>query len=108
MNEPAVRKVEHENPGSFNATVTVAADAENFWVLDRVDYSYDGAPTGGKLSVKINAVTVWEVDIVAAGPGTFDFANTPIHSPLYTKNESLQVVLNDGGTTNQKVSVFYR
>lgn len=93
--------------GNAAAAITVAAETENYWVLDFISWSYSAAPTGGKLTVTINAVSVYEVDITAAGPGVIDFA----HHPLYTgvKNQALVVTLAaGGGTVVGKVNIRYR
>ena len=76
------------------ATLTKAADASEFWVVDWITWSYSAAPTGGKLTVALGGVSYLEVDITAGGPGQLQFDH-----PLYTgtKNEALLITLASGG-----------
>lgn len=91
-------------PSGTPAVVTVAADAEQFWVLDWISWSYDSTPTSGNLKVEIGGTTVWQVDITSGGPGHIEF-DKPLYVP--TKNQSLVVTLADGTVAN-KVNIRYR
>lgn len=42
--------------------------------LSALSWSYSGAPTGGLITVVVNAVTILQADISAAGPGSFPIA----------------------------------
>lgn len=86
-----------------DAIVTVAADANEFWVLDWISWSYGGTPSGGNLKVEIDGTIVWQVDITNGGPGHIEF-----EKPIYgEKNKELKVTLADGGVAN-KVNIRYR
>jgi hypothetical protein len=37
--------------------------------VDWIVWSYDGAPTGGKITIKEGLVTLFEVDVTQGGPG---------------------------------------
>jgi hypothetical protein len=76
------------------AVATKAADAKQFWCVDWVTWSYSAAPTGGKITIAINGVTVWEQDITAAGPGQFDFSKAPLYTG--TLNQALTITLASG------------
>ena len=52
---------------SYPATPTV------YHVITGIAWSYDAAPTGGRLSIIMNGSTVFDVDITAAGPGFIPF-----------------------------------
>lgn len=94
-----------------DAVVTIAADPEEFWVIDRIDVSYGEAGTlaGGRITVEIGGVTYLDVDIVDLGWRDFDYSNSPIYNPAYTKNEALVVTLYAGGVNVVgKVNVRYR
>lgn len=91
------------------AAVTVAADTDEFWVVDRIDWSYDAAPTGGLLTIAYGTspTTVWQVDITAAGPGFVNF-DRGLHNAA-TKNEQLVVTLAAGGAgIGGELNVLYR
>ena len=93
------------------AVVTIPADANNFWAIDWISWSYSDDPTNGQLTVSIGGTVVWQVDITVGGPGHIEFER-----PLYTnnrdggqpkKNEEVVVTLADGSVAN-KVNVRYR
>lgn len=50
------------------ATVTLAADPLCRHVLDSVSFSYSATPTSGRLSITDGGATVYDLDLVAAGP----------------------------------------
>ena len=84
-------------PGSATAAVcTKTADADNFWVIDWIRWSYDGVPTGGKVTVAIGGVTIDEFDVTAGGPGMMRY-DPPLYVPEQTKNQAAVVTLASGG-----------
>lgn len=87
-----------------NAVITVAASADDFWVIDWISWSYDGTPIGGGLTVTIGGVTVYQLDITAAGPGHIEFVRG-LHIPIL--NRAVVVALLNGTTAN-KVNIRYR
>lgn len=87
-----------------NAVVTLAADHDQFWVIDWISWSYGGPPTGGKLEVSIGGVIVFQIDITAGGPGHVDFSR-PLYIPAL--NRAVVVTLTNGTVAN-KLNVRYR
>lgn len=86
------------------AVITLAADPDEFWVLDWVSWSYGADPANGNLRIEIDGVVVWTEDITTGGPGHIEFSR-PIYNPA--KNQSMVVTLADGGVAN-KVNIRYR
>lgn len=91
------------------ALVTISADTDHFWVIDRVDVSFDQDPGSVEsLTIAINAVTVWKVEIPngwTGGPLGFVFPHG-----LYTtvKNQDVTVSLSAPTAGTGKVNVSYR
>jgi hypothetical protein len=94
-----------------DAIVTVTADAEQYYVVDWIAWSYDSAPTGGYIQVKYGTTDpeyVLELDVTAAGPGMLLF-NPPLHATGATKGEVLTVTLGGaGGGCTGKLNIRYR
>lgn len=107
---------DHQPAANTAAVVNIAADAQEYWVIDSIEWSYDAAPTGGNLLVTIGGTTVFSVDITAAGPGHFDWSNAPRYTTgtgagggKPTLNEAVVVTLAAGGASvTGKVNVRYR
>jgi hypothetical protein len=100
--DPAAQPdVIHKLDASDNADAAAskAADVDNFWVVDWIAFSYDGTPTGGKLTVAFGSTTLLELDIAAAGPHFLDFSHRPLYNPAMTKNEALTITLAAGGAS---------
>lgn len=97
----------HHAPAANTAATTgdIAAAAGVTHVLDWIAWSYDDTPTGGKLTVAINAATVFEINIAAAGPGFVEFPGG-----LYgAANQKMNVTLASGaGAVVGKLNVRYR
>lgn len=103
--QPEIIK-KHDAAADAAATATKAANADQFWVVDWITWSYEGGTPTGNLIVTLGSTTVLDVDIVAAGPGQLIF-----DKPLYvgTKNEALTITLAAGGTgVTGKVSARIR
>jgi hypothetical protein len=49
-------------------SITVTGVAGQSIRLQHLSASYSAAPTGGTLTVVVNAVTIWQADIIAGGP----------------------------------------
>lgn len=83
-------------PGDATAAViTLAADANEIHVLDWVVWSYDAAQTAGQLTVTIAGTTVFDIDILASGPGSVTFPGGLYGS---NKNEAMVITLKAGDT----------
>lgn len=99
----------HHGPAANTAatTGTIAANAQHTHVLDWLCYSFDSATNKiTTVTVTINAVTAWQVSLVAgfAGPGFVEFPGG-----LYgSKNQAMVVTLlaDDGGASG-KLNVRY-
>ena len=64
----------HVNAPAANtaAVITLAATASKKHYIPRVVWSYDAAPTGGRLTITDDGTTVFDLSITAAGPGVID------------------------------------
>lgn len=89
-----------------DAVVTLAAEAENFHVIDSIHCSYAAAATG-KLTIAFGSgpTIVWEVDISTAGLREFLFPKGLTNAQA--KNEQCVITLLDGSQTKY-LNVTYR
>lgn len=97
---------------SADAVITIVAEAEEFWALDWIAWSYAETPSAGSLNVTIGGTEVLDFDIVEGGPGLFDFNRQPLYTNLTAagepkKNEEVVITLVGAGTVG-KVNVRYR
>lgn len=88
-----------------DAVINIAAKADEAWVIDCIDWSYDADPTDGYLTIKINNVIVWQIHITTAGPGAFRWGDGPIYTPVV--NQAVVVTLSDG-SVNSTLNVRYK
>jgi len=72
LNPHGVSGRSHFPAANTAAVITLAALVDQRWVVYAIQYSYSGTPTGGKLTMTKAAITTFEVDILAGGPGFFD------------------------------------
>ena len=107
INKKAAIFTEHVNGGTGPAVFTKDADPDEFWCVGRVDWSYSGVPSGGRLTVAYAGTALLEIDIVYAGCGHIDFTFPDYLHNNFAKNEALTVTLADGGSTTQKIPVRY-
>lgn len=70
FNRPIDVKAKLDAAANALASVTFAAVAGQKHRCFAVHWSYNAAPTGGKLTVKDDATAIFELDITAAGPGS--------------------------------------
>lgn len=95
-------RASHRPNADTAAVVTLAAVTDLEHVVHNIQWSYSDAPTGGKLTITVAAVIVWEVDITAAGPGGFGM---PIAGD---DNEAVVITLAaGGGSVVGKLNVQY-
>jgi len=95
----------HVPSAATAAIVTLAAVAGEIHVIDQITWSYSAAPTGGRLTVAINSVTVLDIDITSAGPGSIQFTRG-LHG---IDNQAVVVTLASGaGSVAGKVNVQHR
>lgn len=64
----------HVPAANTAAIVTLAATAGKQHLVLGCQWSYSTSPTGGRLTVTVNAVTKFDIDITAGGPGGFNFS----------------------------------
>jgi hypothetical protein len=98
---------------SQTPTTTIAADADEFWVVKQVTCSLTGAPTTDvRLRITIGGTVMWEAfyDVSESAhtrPYTFLFPDGLCKSP-FTKSEALVVGFNaDPGAGSHTISVGY-
>lgn len=99
----------HKLDASANgaAAITIAADADEAWILDHVSYSYNAAPTAGKLTISFGGTTEFELDITAAGPEVLHFG--PQGLSAGNRNEAVVITLAAAGAAvTGKVAAQYR
>lgn len=84
-------KTVHAPASNTAAVVTLTAVASYHRAIKTIIWSYSAAPTGGRLTITDNAVTVLDMDITAAGPGIL-----PI-GMAFTENTQVVVTLAAGG-----------
>jgi hypothetical protein len=88
------------------AVITIPADTDQFWGLWSILWSYDGDPTGGKVTVAFDGTTVMEFDITTGGPGQAIFDQLLHH--LANKGEALVITLAAAGSgVTGKITVQY-
>lgn len=90
------------------AVVTIAAETGERHVIDTVYWSYDAAPTGGKLTVTNGTITL-EWDITAAGPGYLPLRMADDEGFDGGVNTAVTITLTAGGAgIAGKLNVKYR
>lgn len=56
------------------AVITIAADAEQFHVVDAVQWSFDRTPAAARsLTIAFDGTAEFHIEITSAGPGFFKF-----------------------------------
>jgi hypothetical protein len=86
-----VLKGGHYPGANTAAVVTLAAVARTKHVIHNVQWSYSAAPTGGRIHITVAGNTVWDVDVIAGGPGGLSLAIAG------AANEAVVVTLAAGG-----------
>lgn len=93
VNPQAHVQVKKHYPTSGAATVTLAADADNFHAISRIDWSYAAAPTNGRLTVVAGTTTLLDIDITSGGHGYYDLKFPDLLHNDFTKNEQVVITL---------------
>lgn len=73
-------------------SLTLAAVANKKHYVPRVVWSYSAAPTGGRLTITDDGATVFDIDIIAGGPGAAD-----VHLESAVANKALVITLAAAG-----------
>ena len=98
---PASSVLTHAPAANTAAVVTLAAETGLSQGLRGVAWSYEATPAGGNLKVEDDNITVFSVDITAAGPG---FLPLCLRS---SPGKLLRVTLSAGGSgVSGKVNVL--
>ena len=96
------------NEGGANAvsSITIAANADEFWVLDHLTFSASADPAANTtLTIAIGSTTVWKHFITAAGVGPIPLGGLATG----VKNEAVTITASAaGGTAKVNLSVVYR
>lgn len=91
------------------AVITIAAGADDFWVLDAIGFSYSAGSPAGSITVAIGGTTLFTLNITGTTDQFLDFSNCPIYKAARTKNEALVVTLAAGGASViGKLNIRYR
>lgn len=96
----AKQTVEYNTAASGgDSNISLAANSEQYNVIDWVAWSYNGAPTSGSLEIKNNTAntTLLKVDITAGGPGELVFGDRGL---VGAKGAELLITLADGTQTS--------
>ncbi len=96
-----ILKAKHHPTSNTAAVVTLALVAGQEHVIHGVQWSYNGAPTGGRLTMT-DGTDTWDIDITAAGPGGY--------APLWGGAEGAQVTITlaaGGSGVTGKLNVQY-
>lgn len=102
-----------DSPSAATAAVnTIPADAAEIHVIRAVYWSYDAAPTGGKLTITIGGSTKHEFTIASKGPDAVYFDQNQTRSDVAglhgDYNEEVVVTLASGaGAVVGKVNTLY-
>jgi hypothetical protein len=98
------RAADHQPAVNTAAIATIAAESNTIICGKQVHWSYDGVPTGGKLTIKSGTTVIDEVDIISGGPGFL-----PLDGFETVAGELLSATLAAGGATvTGKVSISGR
>lgn len=87
-------------------TLTIAAPAtgsNKSILIERVDWSYDAAPTGGGLTVGTGSVVIFNIDITAAGSKSVEVGRL-----IGKETDAVITLRSDGGTAVGKLNVTAR
>jgi hypothetical protein len=92
----------HVPAANTAAIITIAGVAGRKHILHQVQWSYSAAPVAGRLTVTVNAITVFDVDVISGGPGGFGLEIAG------GTNQAVVITLAaGGGTTVGKLNVQY-
>jgi hypothetical protein len=85
---------EYDAPAANTAaSVSIAADSKEHWVIESVDFSYDATPSGGSITITSGGTTIYKMAITSAGAYRREFEN----GLKATKGEAVVVTLAAGG-----------
>ena len=88
-------------------TVSIPAVPEHRHILSKIIWSYNGAPTNGRLIVSDGGIVVLDIDITVGGPGILTlnpevmFVNSIMVVTLYAAGSGIYGKLNFSYTTER-------
>jgi len=108
IREPVAGDAAMVNVGAGGAAsaitiVAPAASSGRFILIERVDWSYSAAPTGGRLTITDGTSTFFDIDITAAGPG---FAE--VYRRITKETNAIVTLAAPGGAVVGKLNVVAR
>lgn len=101
-----VKNVHDEGASGAAVTITIPADAENFWAVGRVDWSWSTG-SGGNITIAYGGTTVWEHHAGTHGHGYAKFTFPDFLHNNYTLNEALTVTASAVGSAVARLTVRY-
>lgn len=84
----------HAPSSNTAATITYPSISRTTHIIEEIDFSYSGTPTGGLLTVADGSTTVWEIGLPASG-AFFKRFNPPIKG---TPEGAVTITLAAGGS----------
>lgn len=72
--------------------------------IRKIDWSYNGTPTGGELTITVGGTAVWSQYVTAGGPGFHDFTEEGVNGAY--GGGAIVVTLAAGGAVKGQVSVI--
>ena len=103
--------VERASGNNAAAVVTIAADAEQVWVVDSIYFGFTADPAAAVLlTVAIGGSTVFQIPITKGGAGVIPFRTADDEGLYGAKNQAVVVTLEASGTggTIGYLNVKYR
>lgn len=89
IDNPAVYQLNGTDPGNLN-------------VIERIDWSYVGAPLVGLIEIVVSSGVIWSLDITDAGPDYADFGEDGIYG---TRGDGIAVILHSSLLSTGKLHV---
>jgi hypothetical protein len=101
-------KTDYETAAADTAvTITAAAIADQYHVLRQIDVSYaNGTPTAAGLTVQINSVTVWAVDLPLTTGGHVHSFEFPWGLYTGVVNQAMTITATDPAEASTVIKLF--
>lgn len=97
-----VESARHYPASNTAATQTLGALTLKRYVVAKVMWSYSAAPTGGRLTITDGGTTIFDVDIIAGGPGTIS-----LMIPTNVNSEVIVTLAAGGVGITGKLQFYY-
>lgn len=104
--DPNQRQAIAEGAANTATTITIAADADEFWVLDHLTFSGDSDPDSGvTLTITFGSTVVFKHFVTAGGVGPVELGGLATGN----KNEAVTITAAAAGSGKKiNLSVVYR